>query len=84
MIKIPEATRKCPYCGKILTERPYWRHVEKTHPKEYASDKQTWIQLYKDYTNMGMNESTTITVISEIFNKDEDTIKSFLKKHNVL
>ena len=54
------------------------------HPKEYATDKQTWIQLYKDYTGMGMNQNTTITVISEIFNKDEDTIKSFLKKNGVI
>ncbi|MHA1522237.1 MAG: hypothetical protein ACTSRK_18845 [Promethearchaeota archaeon] len=73
-------TRKCPYCGKKLTERPYWRHVEKSHPKEYANDQMTWVQLFQDYTSMGMNQFTTITVISEIFNKDFDVVKSFLKK----
>ena len=79
-----EETRKCPYCNKPLTSRPYWRHIEKEHPTEYASDKKTWIQLYKDYTGMGMNEFTTLTVISEIFNKDIEIIKEFLKKSKVI
>jgi uncharacterized C2H2 Zn-finger protein len=74
-------TRICPYCGKKLTERPYWRHLQKVHPEEYANDKKTWIQLFKDYTSMGMNQHSTITVISEIFNKDYETIKAFLKKN---
>ena len=77
-------TRKCPYCGKELVERPYWRHIEKQHKEEYESDQQTWIQLYKDYTSMGMEQDKSLQVISEIFNKDPETIKEFLAKHHAL
>ena len=76
--------RTCPYCGKKLVERPYWRHIEKEHPEEYASDRKTWIQLYKDYTSMGMDMEKSLQVISEIFNKDTEEIKAFLKKHDEL
>ncbi len=47
--------RTCPYCNAPLRNRPYWRHVEQEHPEEYANDKATWIQLFKDYTAMGMD-----------------------------
>ena len=76
--------KKCPYCDTMLLQRPYWRHIEQQHPKEYNSDKETWIRLYNDYTGMGMNEFTTLTVIAEIFNKDPEIVKAFLEEHGII
>ena len=77
-------TRKCPYCSKPLTRRPYWKHIQEVHPNEFENDTSTWIQLYKDYSLMGMNRSVSLQVIAEIFNKDPKFIESFLKKKGVL
>lgn len=74
-----EEERKCPYCG-VKLRAPYWRHIESKHPEEYASDKNTWIQLFEDYTTMGMDKDSSITVICQIFNRDKNTVKNFLKK----
>ena len=71
--------RKCPYCG-IDLQAPYWRHIESKHPKEYQSDKSTWIQLFADYTAMGMDRKNSIGVIGQIFNREPKVIESFLKK----
>lgn len=76
-------TRLCPYCG-IKLKNPYWRHIEDKHPQEYHSDKNTWIQLYKDYTSLGMDKSSSINVISQIFNRDVKIIESFLKKSKII
>ena len=78
-----ESFRNCPYCSKKLTERPYWRHIEHDHPNEYNTDRDTWIRLFNDYVNLGMPPLTSLIVISEIFNKDIDTIKSYLKKNGI-
>ncbi|MFX1259183.1 MAG: hypothetical protein ACFFAN_15120 [Promethearchaeota archaeon] len=77
-----EKGRICPYCGKIL-KRPYWVHIQKNHPEEYAKNE-TWIQLYKDYSSMGMEESMSLLVISELFNVNQDDVRSYLKKNNIL
>jgi uncharacterized C2H2 Zn-finger protein len=76
--------RTCPYCGKALKSRPYWRHVEKEHPKQYATDKATWIQLFKDYGAMGMDASIAIQVICELFNQKNEDVVDFLRDHNVM
>ena len=76
-------TRLCPYCG-IKLKNPYWRHIEEMHNEEYHSDKNTWIQLYKDYSALGMNRDVCIQVISQIFNRDEKIILSFLKKSKIV
>ena len=76
--------RNCPYCGKELVERPYWRHIEREHSEEYASDKQTWLQLFKDYASAGMDKDKCIEIISEIFNKKPKEITDFLKLHGEL
>ena len=76
--------RKCPYCGKELVERPYWRHIEREHGEEYATDKATWIQLFKDYTSAGMDKDKSIEIICEIFNKKESEIVEFLQTHGEL
>ncbi|MFX1298274.1 MAG: hypothetical protein ACFFD2_25900, partial [Promethearchaeota archaeon] len=54
--------RTCPYCGATL-HHPYWQHVQSQHPDEYAKNE-TWIQLYKDYTSMGMSQEMSLMVIS--------------------
>ncbi len=77
-------TRKCPYCKKPLTRRPYWKHIQEVHPKEFENDTSTWIQLFKDYSTMGMNKVVSITVIAEIFNKPPKLIEDFLKEQKVL
>ena len=77
-----EQGRTCPYCGKLL-HHPYWQHVQTEHPSEYQRNE-TWIQLYKDYTSMGMSEEMSVMVISELFNQSTDDIKSFLEKNNAL
>ncbi|MHA1584538.1 MAG: hypothetical protein ACTSVU_02030 [Promethearchaeota archaeon] len=78
-----EELRECPYCGKKL-KNPYWRHIEKEHHDEYMNDKTTWIQLFKDYTMLGMNKEMSIQVISDLFNRDPSIIKLFLKKHKII
>ncbi len=73
-----EEERKCPYCG-ISLRAPFWRHVETKHPKEYASDKNTWLRLFDDYVSMGMDKETSVSVICQIFNRDPKTVREFLK-----
>ena len=75
--------RKCPYCGKKLN-RPYWRHIQIEHEKEFMEDTGTWIQLYKDYRSMGMNEDISIKAICELFNRSEEEIRSFLIEQKVI
>ena len=70
--------RKCPYCGAVL-HHPYWQHVQSKHPGEYAKNE-TWIQLYKDYTSMGMSQEMSLMVISELFNQPIDDVKEYLEK----
>ncbi|MFX0001550.1 MAG: hypothetical protein ACFE9Q_08390 [Candidatus Hodarchaeota archaeon] len=77
-----EESRFCPYCGVEL-QHPYWQHIQKEHPDKYTQ-KETWIKLYQDYTGLGMDEATSLMVISELFNATQDEIKSFLKNANVL
>jgi hypothetical protein len=74
--------RKCPYCG-VMLQRPYWVHIQSNHPTEYAKNE-TWIQLYKDYTSMGMDISMSLMVISELFNQSIEDVKSYLKENNLL
>lgn len=74
--------RKCPYCG-VMLERPYWVHIQSNHPAEYAKNE-TWIQLYKDYTSMGMDQSMSLMVISELFNQSIDDVKDYLKENDIL
>ena len=78
------ANRTCPYCGMKLKDRPYWRHIETEHPDEYANDKSSWIQLFKDYTAMGMDAKNSIQVICELFNQTPDDIEDFLKSNGIL
>lgn len=77
-----EESRFCPYCGVEL-QHPYWQHIQKEHPDKYTQ-KETWIKLYQDYTGLGMDEQTSLMVISELFNATQDEIKSFLKNADVL
>jgi len=74
--------RTCPYCGAVLYH-PYWQHVQTNHSNEYQRNE-TWIQLYKDYTSMGMSQEMSLMVISELFNQTIDDIKAYLEKNNVL
>ncbi|TFF88741.1 MAG: hypothetical protein EU550_00720 [Promethearchaeota archaeon] len=74
--------RECPYCGEKL-KHPYWTHVQKKHPEEYEK-KFTWIQLFEDYKNMGMQSEVSLNVIAELFNTTPDEVKFFLKQKNVL
>jgi hypothetical protein len=76
--------RKCPYCGMELVTHPYWRHIEQNHRTEYENDRNSWTQLYKDYTLMGMDQSTCIQVISELFNQSKELIVDYLKENKVL
>ncbi|MBA7546524.1 hypothetical protein ES705_38916 [subsurface metagenome] len=77
-----EESRFCPYCG-IALKQPYWAHVQAEHPEKY-SQKETWIKLYEDYTGLGMDETTSLMVISELFNATQEEIKSFLKNAKVM
>ena len=77
-----EGSRFCPYCG-IALHHPYWQHIQKEHPEKY-SQKETWIKLYQDYTGLGMDEATSLMVISELFNSTQEEIKSFLKNAKVM
>ena len=74
--------RTCPYCGAILYH-PYWQHVQSQHPSEYAKNE-TWIQLYKDYTSMGMSQELSLMVISELFNQPINDVKEYLEKTDSL
>lgn len=77
-----DETRNCPYCG-ILLYHPYWQHVQSEHPEEYARNE-TWIQLYKDYTSMGMDQAMSLMVIAELFNHSIDDVKGYLDEQNIL
>ena len=77
-----EEGRTCPYCGAIL-HHPYWQHVQSEHPSEYARNE-TWIQLYKDYTSMGMDQAMSLMVIAELFNHSQEDVKTYLKENNVI
>ena len=74
--------RECPYCHKII-RRPYWVHIQKHHSAEYEKNE-TWIQLYRDYSSMGMEKSMCLMVISELFNVSQDDVESYLKKNKIL
>lgn len=75
--------RKCPYCSKKL-DRPYWRHIMTEHPKQFEKDTNTWVQLYKDYREMGMTEEISITAICELFNRSEEEMREFLREKKAL
>ena len=77
-----DETRFCPYCG-IKLKHPYWEHIQSLHSDKYAQ-KETWIKLYQDYRKLGMDETISLTVISELFNSTTDEIKSFLKSNKAL
>ena len=77
-----DESRYCPYCG-IKLEHPYWQHVMSAHPDKYEQ-KETWIKLYQDYTNLGMDQKISLTVIAELYNATIDEVKSFLKNANAL
>ena len=74
--------RTCPYCGVVL-ERPYWAHVQANHPDEYEKHT-TWVNLYKDYSSMGMDKNICLMVISELFNVSPETVESYLKDMEIL
>ncbi len=76
-----EESRFCPYCGVAL-EHPYWAHIQATHPEKYTQ-KETWIKLWQDYRGLGMDTSTSLMVISELFNATQEEIESFLKNAKV-
>lgn len=77
-----DESRFCPYCGTPL-KHPYWQHIQTEHPDKY-SQKATWIQLYEDYTGLGMDETTSLMVISELFNATKEEVKSFLKNADII
>ena len=66
-----------------MENHPYWQHIQKKHPDKY-SQKETWVQLYEDYTGLGMDMSTSLMVISELFNATTEEIKSFLVNANII
>lgn len=80
---MPFEKRKCPYCNEVL-DRPYWRHVQIEHPKKFEEDRATWVQLYKDYREMGMTDQISITAICELFNKSEEEVRNFLKHKGLI
>ncbi|MHA1932042.1 MAG: hypothetical protein ACW96X_05850 [Promethearchaeota archaeon] len=75
-------SRFCPYCG-ISLEHPYWAHIQDKHPEKYTQ-KETWINLYQDYSSLGMDDTTSLMVISELFNATTDEVKSFLKNAKII
>jgi len=81
-MKDEDESRFCPYCGVPL-HHPYWQHIQTEHPDKY-SQKETWVQLYEDYTGLGMDETTSLMVISELFNATTDEIKSFLVNAKII
>ena len=60
-----------------MEKHPYWQHIQTKHQEKYTQ-KETWIKLYEDYTGLGMDKTTSLMVISELFNATTDEIKSFL------
>jgi len=60
-----------------------WSHIQASHPDKYTQ-KETWVKLFQDYRNLGMDEEISLTVISELFNATTDEIKSFLKDKKAL
>lgn len=74
--------RKCPYCGIIL-QHPYWSHIMDSHPDEYAKNE-TWITLYNDYSNMGMDKSICFMVIAELFNSTPKNVELYLKSKKII
>jgi uncharacterized C2H2 Zn-finger protein len=79
-----QGNRLCPYCNKTLKEKPYWRHIQSQHPREFETDKKTWTQLFKDYSTMGMNSQISILAICELFNKSEEEVRAYLKNAGVI
>lgn len=75
-----EHERKCPYCGHITKNNTYWRHLESQHSNEYNSDQNSWLKLFEDYTSMGMDKESSISVICQLFNQETTTIKEYLSK----
>jgi len=75
-------SRFCPYCGVAL-KHPYWQHIQTKHPEKYTQ-KETWVKLYEDYTGLGMDETTSLMVISELFNATTEEVKSFLENANII
>nr|MDO8087266.1 hypothetical protein [Candidatus Sigynarchaeum springense] len=73
-----EQKRTCPYCSKAIETRPYWSHISSEHPSEYQDSQGTWLPLYKDYATAGMEISTILLVMSELFNQPIKDIESFL------
>ena len=76
----------CVKVGKILStalNHPYWQHIQKKHQEKYSL-KETWVQLYKDYTGLGMDEATSLMVIGELFNATKEEVKSFLKNAKII
>ncbi|GAG94382.1 unnamed protein product [marine sediment metagenome] len=53
-----DETRFCPYCG-IKLKHPYWEHIQSKHPERYTQ-KETWVKLYQDYRNLGMDDVISI------------------------
>ena len=76
-------SRKCPYCGMEL-DKPYWRHIQTIHPKEFEGSMATWKQLFLDYTGMGMSSNISILAICELFNKSEEEVRDYLEHEKVL
>ena len=81
-MSIENETRFCPYCG-IKLKHPYWQHIQEFHPDKYTQ-KETWVKLYQDYRNLGMDKEISLTVISELFNATTEEIESFLKDKKAL
>ena len=75
-----EESRFCPYCG-IKLEHHYWQHVMSEHPDKYEQ-KETWIKLYQDYINLGMDQEISLKVIAELNNATTEEVKSFLHNAN--
>ncbi|MEX2681404.1 MAG: hypothetical protein Q6373_007375 [Candidatus Sigynarchaeota archaeon] len=73
-----EQKRTCPYCSKVIETRPYWSHISSEHPAEYENSQGTWLPLYKDYIVAGMEISTILLVMSELFNQPIKDIEAFL------
>lgn len=77
--------RYCPYCGAGPLEYPYWQHLAQEHPEEFESDRQNWISLYNDYTQVaGMPAEVSLRVIAELYNVTSDDVKIFLEKEGKL
>ncbi len=73
-----EQKRSCPYCSIVIETRPYWSHIATEHPTEYENSQGTWLPLYKDYSSAGMEITTILMVMSELFNASSKDLESFL------